>query len=196
MADLLAGRVAAVLCSGTEVDREITLALAEAGADIAIGTLHPSQEFATASIANEVWAAGRQQCSTVLAAGDPVALAAFAAETVDRLGRCDLLVVSSPSPLTDLEGVSPSDWEESLHYALTVPLFAAQAFQPVIERDGGGWFVFVHGTGEGFIARLTAGTNDLLAEQLGVAWSKRGLKVIAFPSDGAAEEIPLLFAPP
>lgn len=193
MPEPLTGRVAAILCSGAQADREIAMTLALAGADIAIGTLDPSQEFATASIANEVWALGRQQFSTVLAAGDPVALASFAAETADRLGRCDLLVVSTSSPLAEMEGVSPYDWEESLHYALTVPLFAAEAFQPVIERDGGGWFVFVHDAAEGFIAQLIAGANELLAERLDLAWSKRGLKVIAFPTDGAAQEIPLLF---
>ena len=195
MAGLLTGRVAAILCSGTEVDREVAMALAEAGADIAIGTLQLSQEFAVASIANEVWAVGREQFSTALAAGDPVALAAFAAETADRLGRCDLLVVSSTSTLADLEGVSPYGWEESLHYALTVPFFAAQAFQPVIERDGGGWLVFVHKEGEGLAATMEAEMNDLLAEGLNRTWSKRGVRVIAFTTDGAAPEIPLLFAP-
>ena len=93
MSEPLAGRVAALLCTGSDGDRAIAMALAEAGADIAIGTLQLSQEFAVASIANEVWAVGRQQFSTVLDAENAVALAAFAAETADRLGRCDLLLV-------------------------------------------------------------------------------------------------------
>ena len=77
----------------------IAVALAEAGADLALGTVSVAQveEFSTASIANEVWAIGREQFNSVLDASDPAAAAAFAAEVCDRLGRCDAVVIA-PGP--------------------------------------------------------------------------------------------------
>jgi NAD(P)-dependent dehydrogenase (short-subunit alcohol dehydrogenase family) len=55
------GKVVAIVASGSDVDRAIAVALAEAGADIAFATFAKvqAQEFALASIANEVWAIGR-----------------------------------------------------------------------------------------------------------------------------------------
>lgn len=93
------GKVVAIICAGTDVDRSLAVALAEAGADLAIATLEPiqQQEFATASIANEVWAIGREQFSQVLDTRDADAVARFAQKVVGRLGRCDELVVSLPA---------------------------------------------------------------------------------------------------
>jgi NAD(P)-dependent dehydrogenase (short-subunit alcohol dehydrogenase family) len=93
------GKVVALICAGDEEDRALAIALAEAGARLGIATLHATQqeEFATASIANEVWAIGREQFSHVLDAGDPAAVAAFARLVAERLGHCDELVVSLPA---------------------------------------------------------------------------------------------------
>jgi hypothetical protein len=66
----LEGRVVALICRGSEEDRAIAVALAEAGANLALGTVTRAQEeeFSTASIANEVWAIGREQFNRVLTA--------------------------------------------------------------------------------------------------------------------------------
>lgn len=170
------------------------MALAEAGADIAIGTLQISQEFAVASIANEVWAVGRQQFSTVLDAEDAVALAAFAAETVDRLGRCDLLLVSPSPPLLTAppEEISAEEWAAALRQGLTVPFLAFHAFQPVIERDGGGLLLLLHGQGNGLVAAVTRAACAALAAWLDQAWSGRGLRVNILPGDVSGDEIVLL----
>lgn len=93
------GKVVAIICPGSDDDRAAAVALAEAGADLAIATLAPTQqqEFATASIANEVWAIGREQFSHVLDASDPADVTRFAEVVVERLSRCDELVVSLPA---------------------------------------------------------------------------------------------------
>jgi NAD(P)-dependent dehydrogenase (short-subunit alcohol dehydrogenase family) len=95
MSDSLAGHVYAIIAHGDETDRAIAVALAEAGASIAIATLDGSQdqEFAVASIANEVWAIGRDQFSFPLDSSKATHVEAFANEVVVRLGRCDGLIV-------------------------------------------------------------------------------------------------------
>jgi len=97
MSESLKGRVVAVIGTGSARDRAIAVALAEAGADIAIATERPvqEQEFATASIANEVWAIGREQFSAVIDASDSVQLSGFLAEVRRRLGRLDAVVGSA-----------------------------------------------------------------------------------------------------
>ena len=95
----LRGKVIAIVGTGSARDRAIAVTLAEAGADIAIATEEAlaAQEFATASIANEVWAIGREQFSAVLDASDGAAVAAFLREVRQRLGRLDAVV--SPAPI-------------------------------------------------------------------------------------------------
>ncbi len=88
--------------TGSARDRAIAVTLAEAGADIAVATEDAlaAQEFATASIANEVWAIGREQFSAVLDASDGAEFAAFLREVRRRLGRLDAVV--SPAALAGL----------------------------------------------------------------------------------------------
>ncbi len=94
------GRVYALIAHGDDTDRAIAVALAEAGAAIAIGTVGQvqSEEFATASIANEVWAIGRGQFSFPLDAANAAHVEAFANEVVIRLGHCDGLVLGLGAP--------------------------------------------------------------------------------------------------
>jgi NAD(P)-dependent dehydrogenase (short-subunit alcohol dehydrogenase family) len=95
---VLTGKAVAIIASGDKTDREVAMALAEAGADIAIATLQrdQAQEFATASIANEVWAIGREQISHVLDATNGAAVLAFLDRAALALGGCDAVVVASP----------------------------------------------------------------------------------------------------
>ena len=192
MSELLSGRVAAILCSGSAGDRALALALAEAGADIAIGTLERDQEFATASIANEVWAIGREQFSSIVDAVDAVALASFAAETADRLGRCDLLIVSPPSRdglgVLPPEEVSAEEWATAVRNGLTIPFLAVHAFQPVIERDGGGTIVFVD-EASGLVNGVMLAGRQELALRLSEAWAARGVRVVCLEPRDAVNEI-------
>lgn len=95
MSGALDGRVTALIGHGGELDRAIAVALAEAGANLAISTAERlrEQEYQAASIANEVWAIGREQFSHVMNAADPAQSQAYAQETVTRLGGLDALVM-------------------------------------------------------------------------------------------------------
>ena len=107
MTGTLAGKAVAMIAHGTPLDRAIAVCLAEAGANIAIATEQPmrEQEFATASIANEIWAIGREQFSYVLDASSETAVASYGAEATARLGRCDALIVVEPRAAASAAGL-------------------------------------------------------------------------------------------
>jgi NAD(P)-dependent dehydrogenase (short-subunit alcohol dehydrogenase family) len=189
----LDGRAIALVCRGSEADRAIAVALAEAGANVALGTVTRAQdeEFATASIANEIWAMGREQFNRVLDAADPAAAAAFAAEVCDRLGRCDGLVLA-PGPLPEIpfDELSRDEWDPVVAQTLTAWLFSAQAFARVIERGGGGVMVIAIDPGDqspssqaldAALAGATAG--------LRVAHAARGVHVMGCAPGAAAGRI-------
>lgn len=90
----LKGRVVAIVGSGTPNDRAIAVALAEAGAAIAIATERQDQreEFATASIANEVWAIGREQWPAVIDSNDDDELRGFFTGAREHLGGLDVVL--------------------------------------------------------------------------------------------------------
>jgi 3-oxoacyl-[acyl-carrier protein] reductase len=144
LSTLLSGQVVVVVGDGSPLHRAVAVTAAEAGADIALATARPDQEFAVASIANEVWAVGREQIVRAIDALDPVAVAAFAEEVDDRFRRVDaLVVVPALSDLDAIGEVSKEAWEHALAQGLTIPFLAAQAFGRAMERAGGGQIIFV-----------------------------------------------------
>ncbi len=189
----LDGRVIALVCRGSEADRAIAVALAEAGANLALGTVTRAQdeEFSTASIANEVWAMGREQFNRVLDAADPAEAAAFAAEVCDRLGRCDVIVLApGPIPEIPFDELSRDEWDPLVMRTLTAWLFCAQAFGRVIERGGGGVMVIAIDPGDqspssqaldAALAGATAG--------LRVGYAPRGVHVMGCAPGAAAGRI-------
>lgn len=190
----LEGMVVAIVSRGSVADRAIAVALAEAGADLAFGTVSAVQaeEFATASIANEVWAIGREQFNTVLDAADPAAMASFAAEVADRLGRCDALVVAAGGiPSVDFDELSRDEWDAFSVQGLAAPLMAAQAFSRVIERGGGGTIIFVvDGAPHGDVAgAVLAEGQRAMAANMGMAWAGRPLRALVVTREGAPDHI-------
>jgi len=179
-AETLAGKVVALIGTGADLDRAITVACAEAGANLALGTVDRSQrqEFATNSIANEVWALGREHFVRVMDATEATEVTSFADETWDRLGTCDVLIANHELVSTaDLDDLSPDEWERSLRVNLTGPFLAAQAFGRLMERAGSGLVVFVATERKHADAAWTASRAGLdgLAAQIERAWGDAGV---------------------
>lgn len=190
----LSGKAVALICRGTEDDRRIAVALAEAGADLALGTVTRAQqeEFSTASIANEVWAIGREQFNSVLDASDPVAAASFAEEVCDRLGRCDAVVLApGPTPLVEFDELSRDEWEPMATEGLTAPLISAQAFARVLERAGGGVVVVIDDAAPhtNVAGAVLSEARKSLAAHLGMAWHQRSLRCLVVSREGAESRI-------
>ena len=151
MTNTLSGKVVALIGMGSEAERALVVACAEAGADIALGTQDKTQqqEFAMNSIANEIWAIGRDNFVRVMESAEATAIASFADEVWDRFGRCDLLIVCHEQRTSaPLEELSADEWELALRANLTAPFLAAQAFARLMARQGAGRIVVVAGSHE------------------------------------------------
>ena len=94
MAGNLQGKVVAVIGAAGEAHRGVAVALAAAGADLAIAGAAPDQaaEAALHSIANEIWAMGRRSTVVTLAQDNPAAFAAALNQASSQLGPVDIVV--------------------------------------------------------------------------------------------------------
>jgi NAD(P)-dependent dehydrogenase (short-subunit alcohol dehydrogenase family) len=190
----LDGRVVALICRGSEDDRAIAVALAEAGANIAIGTITRAQaeEFSTASIANEVWAIGRGQLNRLLAAAEPTDAASFAAEVVDTLGHCDVVVIApGPAPVIPFDELSRDEWEPIAAETVTASLVSAQAFWRILDRAGGGAiFLVIEAASHRDVAgSIIAESLRALSAHLGILGAERGIRSVAVSRQGAPEGV-------
>jgi NAD(P)-dependent dehydrogenase (short-subunit alcohol dehydrogenase family) len=185
----LEGRVVAFIGAGTEEDRSMVVALAEAGADLALATTDREQatEFAMNSIANEAWVLGREQFVTVMDALDDTAVTAFADQTWDRYKRCDALVCAhGRASEIALDEVAPHEWDDVLAANLKGPFLAAQAFGRLMEREGGGLIVFLApapGAKDAPSEAAVAGLGGL-ATAIHRSWGKRGVLTLMAPRTG------------
>lgn len=142
--DTLAGKVIAAIGGGDDHHRAVAVAAAEAGASVALATFNviPAQEFSVNSVANEIWAVGRDNFAEVIEASDPEQLGAFVQKTWRELGVPDAVVVVSslPTPSPD----SPVEEKRAFAGRHRAPLLAAQAFGGLMREHGaGGSVVFV-----------------------------------------------------
>jgi NAD(P)-dependent dehydrogenase (short-subunit alcohol dehydrogenase family) len=99
MAAYLAGKVAMVFGSGGELHRGVAVALAQAGADVAVAGVTVgdlSAEASLHSIANEIWALGRKSAVVTLAADDAPSFAHAVVAATKQLGRADVVVRADP----------------------------------------------------------------------------------------------------
>lgn len=132
----ITGRVALVTGGGRGIGRAIALALARAGADVAIcARTVPELE----AVAAEVAALGRRTHFFPLDVSDRAALGRAPREVADRLGPVDILVnnagvsASAPAARTDDES-----WDAVLAVDLTAPFLLTRACLPsMYERRWG-----------------------------------------------------------
>ena len=141
--DVLTGQVIAAIGGGDAHHRAIAVAAAEAGASVALATFNTlsEQEFSVNSVANEIWAIGRDHFADVIEASDPEQMGAFAQKAWSQLGPCDAIIVVSslPTPSPD----SPVEEKRAFAGRHRTPLLAAQAFGQLMREHGGGAVVFV-----------------------------------------------------
>ncbi len=181
MSTPLLGKVAALAGPGGELHRALAIACAEAGADLALATIAPTQEqeFAVNSIANEVWALGREHFASTIDASEPVDASAFAEETLDRYKRCDLAaIIADGSIAADLDELSAGEWRDALEAGLNAPFLLAQAFGRLMERANAGRIVFVvpQPPRPGTAGTVAAAAVAALAESINREWGHRNVR--------------------
>jgi 3-oxoacyl-[acyl-carrier protein] reductase len=129
MKNELSGKIALVTGSSRGIGRATAVALAKAGADVAVNDVR--QEAEAQAVCVEVQAVGRR----ALAVKADVSKAAEVARLVDtveqRLGSIDILVnnagISRPQPLSE---ITEQDWDDILTVNLKSMFLATQAVVP------------------------------------------------------------------
>jgi NAD(P)-dependent dehydrogenase (short-subunit alcohol dehydrogenase family) len=177
----LEGRVALVTGAARGIGHAIALALANAGADVALGLREHSND---GGVAAEVEALGRRALPLPLDVADLVQVRAAVDAVVDRFGRLDILVNNAGvAPGNLAEDVTEDDFDRTLTVNLKGTFFASQAAGRVMIAQGGGRIVNI-GSQAGSVALpgesvycMTKAAISHLTKCLAVEWGRYGINV-------------------
>ena len=177
----LDGGVALVTGAARGLGRAIAVALAHAGADVALGL----RDAATGGdLVEEIEAAGRRAVALQIDVTQLDQVRAAVAQAVERLGRLDVLVNNAGiGPENPAEDVRPEDFAATVDVNLKGTFFASQAAGRVMIAQGGGRIVnlssqagFVALPGESVYCMTKAGIAHL-TKCLAVEWGRHGITV-------------------
>jgi NAD(P)-dependent dehydrogenase (short-subunit alcohol dehydrogenase family) len=186
----LDGKRALVIGASNAIGRAIAVALAEAGADVAVATTTPSksEETVANSCANEIWALDRKGFAQTIDAADEADVGALFERTVGELGGIEVLVnahdlpFAKPAPATDF-----AEWRRVIDVNLGGPFLAARAAgQRMLAPDhpGGSIINVASVLGERGLANgaaycsAQAGVLNL-TRALALEWARDGVRVNA-----------------
>jgi len=156
---LLTDRVAVVTGAGRGIGAAIARAFAQAGADVALAARTPEQ---LETVAADVRASGRRALVIPCDVNDNDAVAAIVDQTVEELGRLDVVVNNAggtmPRPFLD---TSPGYLERSFHFNVTSAFVLSRAATPHLLASGAGAIVNISSAigrlrDRGFVAYGTA----------------------------------------
>jgi NAD(P)-dependent dehydrogenase (short-subunit alcohol dehydrogenase family) len=180
---MLAGRVAVVLGGTGGIGRAVSLALADAGANVIASARRQAEVDATAA---EIERRGRRSLRLTADVTDRASLEHLCAETLRAFGQVDILVncaaKTKRQPTLEL---TEADWHDVLATNLDGTLRACQIFgRPMLERGYGRIVNF--GSLTSFVAfhevaayAASKGAVTLLTKSLAVEWGARGVCVNA-----------------
>jgi NAD(P)-dependent dehydrogenase (short-subunit alcohol dehydrogenase family) len=179
----LEGRVALVTGAARGLGRSISLALADAGADVALGLRDAST---AADLAGEIEAMGRASLPVQMDVRSLDQIRGAVDAVVDRFGRLDILVNNAgAAPRNAAEDVTVDDFDLTLAVNLKGTFFASQTVGRVMVRQGFGRIVnmssqagFVALPGESVYCMTKAGISHL-TKCLAVEWGSHGITVNA-----------------
>ena len=178
----LGGRVALVTGASRGLGRAISLALANAGADVAVGLHDASGESPVA----EIEAMGRRAFAVQMDMLDLGQIAAAVNDVVGRLGRLDILVNNAGvSPEDPAEDVTEANFDQTVGVNVKCVFFASQAAGRVMIGQGFGRIVSLSSQA-GFVALPTESVYCMskaavahLTKCLAVEWGRHGITVNA-----------------
>jgi 3-oxoacyl-[acyl-carrier protein] reductase len=129
----LAGRVALVTGGARGIGRSIAVALADAGADVAILDVEPP----TATL-DAVHRLGRRGIALLGSVADHVTVTAGVARVVKELGRLDVVVNNAGiSERVGLEDLDAATLMQTLDVTLRGTMLVSQAVYPHLKQEGG-----------------------------------------------------------
>lgn len=160
----LSGRQALVTGAGRGIGRSIVLALAEAGADVAIVSRNAAELEATAQ---EIEALGRKCVSCVCNVTDPEQVASMAERVVQSLSGLSILVNNAGNAESHAFLGHPDDlWHRMLQTNLTSVYYVTKAIAPAMVEAKWGRIINIASTaarvGGKYIAAYTAAKHGVL----------------------------------
>jgi 3-oxoacyl-[acyl-carrier protein] reductase len=139
----LAGRVALVTGAGRNIGRAIALALADAGAAVAVNARRSQGE--ADGVAAEIEAAGGRALAVLADVTDPAAVARMVDAVEARLGRIDILVNNAAvRDVSSLDEIDLARWREITGVILDGAFICSKACLRSL-RAGGGAIVNIGG---------------------------------------------------
>ena len=136
----LTGRVALVTGAARRTGRAISLALARAGADVAVHYQHSDDE--ARELAAEIAALGRRALPVQADLRDAAATERMVAAAVEALGGLDILVNNASGLVWKrLEELSVAEWHDGVEQTLHITYHACRAALPHLRARGFGRIV-------------------------------------------------------
>jgi NAD(P)-dependent dehydrogenase (short-subunit alcohol dehydrogenase family) len=179
----LSGKVALVTASGRGLGRAISLALAHAGADLALGLRDSS---AHGGLPSEIETLGRRVLPLQMDVTKLDQIVGAVEDTVSQFGRLDILVNNAGvAPDNLAENVREEDYDSTVAVNLKGTFFASQAAGRVMIRQKGGRIINISSQA-GFVALptesvycMTKAAIGHLTKCLAVEWGKHNITVNA-----------------
>jgi len=160
----LSGRRAIVTGAGKGIGRTIALALAGAGADVAVTARNLSDLEA---VAREIEGLGRRSLALNCDVTDPAQVQGMAAAAVEGLGGMDILVNNAGSAQSHKFLTHPDElWHHMLAVNLTSVYYVSKAFAPAMVKQRWGRIINIASIaskiGGRYIAAYTAAKHGVL----------------------------------
>jgi NAD(P)-dependent dehydrogenase (short-subunit alcohol dehydrogenase family) len=179
----LEGQVALVTASARGLGRAIALALAEAGASVALGLRDQSQD---SGIVAEIEALGRPVLPLQMDMSDLAQIRTAIAQAADHFGRLDILVNNAGIAPGNLAlDVVESDFDRTLQINLKGTFFACQEAAKIMMRHKSGRIINMSSQA-GFVALPTESVYCMtkagiahLTKCLAIEWGQHNINVNA-----------------
>jgi len=194
----LEGRVALVTGAARGIGRAVALAMAHAGADVALGLRDDSS---AAGLQAEIEALGRRALRVPMDVRDLGQVSSAVATVAGSLGRLDVLVNNAGlGPANPAENVTEADFDLTMDVNVKGAFFAAQAAGRVMIEQGFGRIVSLSSQA-GFVALPTEAVYCMskaavthMTRCLAVEWGQHGVTVNAvaptfIETDGTAADL-------
>jgi len=165
MSKELAGRVAIVTGAGRNIGRAIALALADAGAAVAVNGR--ADRAAVDAVVAEIEARGEKALAVMADVSDEAAVQRMVEAAVERLGGIDILVNNAAvRPERPFESLSLSDWRAVQSVILEGAFLTVKAALPHLTASDSGTIVNIGGmssyTGAKHRAHVLAAKSGLI----------------------------------
>ena len=154
--------------------------LADHGVHVAVTHLGHRDE--ALDLCHQIEEKGRRAFVVHLDQTDPISCTDAVEETVEALGRLDILINNAawndPIPLADLDGLTPEVWDRALNTNLRGPFLMTRAATPHLKRQDQGRIVNISGVP----GLVPAGSIALAVSKAGLIHLTRCLAVALAPS--------------